>query len=92
MLDSCSTYVTERAAHELDLDGPAQNLIISGTDGVEMKIRSRQVTSVSTLDNCFKGSLSEAITLSLIRLFAKPKASIPTSSEPVDHTHFARTY
>ena len=58
MLDSCSTYVTERAAHELDLHGPAQNLIISGTGGVEMKIRSRQVTlSVSSLDNCFKGSL-----------------------------------
>ncbi len=60
MLNSCSTasYVTERAAHELDLHGPAQNLIISGTGGVEMKKCSRQVTlTVSSLDNGFKGSL-----------------------------------
>jgi len=44
MLDPCSTssYISEDAAEELELQGQELNLTIAGTGGTEVKTRSRR--------------------------------------------------
>ena len=61
MLDSFSTssYVTESAAHRLNLFGLAHNLVLSGTGGTEVKLRSHQVKlTVSSLEHSFEATLT----------------------------------
>ena len=60
MLDPCSTssYISDDAAEELELQGEAINLTIAGTAGTEITTRSRRVDlSVLNLDGSFSGYL-----------------------------------
>lgn len=60
MLDTCSTssYVSEEAAAELELQGQPLDLTISGTGGAEIKQHSRRVELlVSSIDGSFSSSL-----------------------------------
>lgn len=60
MLDPCSTssYISEDAAEELELQGQGLNLTIAGTGGTEIKTRSRRVElSVANLDGTFSSPL-----------------------------------
>ena len=60
MLDPCSTssYISEHAAGELDLQGQSLNLTIAGTRGTEIQKRSRRVElSVTNLNGTFTAPL-----------------------------------
>ena len=60
MLDPCSTssYISEDAAEELELQGEELNLTIAGTRGTEVKTRSRRVELIVTnLDGQFSSPL-----------------------------------
>ena len=60
MLDPCSTssYISEHAAGELDLQGQSLNLTIAGTGGTEIQKRSRRVElSVTNLNGTFTAPL-----------------------------------
>ena len=60
MLDPCSTssYISEDAAEELELQGQELNLTIAGTGGTEVKTRSRRVELIVTnLDGKFSSPL-----------------------------------
>ena len=60
MLDPCSTssYVSEDAAEELELQGQELNLMIAGTGGTKVKTQSRRVDlTVTNLDGKFSSPL-----------------------------------
>ena len=60
MLDPCSTssYISERAAGELELHGQSLSLTIAGTGGTEVQKRSRCVElSVASLNGTFSAPL-----------------------------------
>ena len=60
MLDPCSTssYISENAAEELQLQGETLELIIAGTGGTETSKQSRRVElTVTNMDGTFSGSL-----------------------------------
>ena len=60
MLGPCSTssYVSEDAAEELELQGQELNLTITGTGGTEVKTQSRRVElTVTNLDGTFSSPL-----------------------------------
>ena len=60
MLDQCSTssYISEHAAGELELQGQSLNLTIAGTGGTAIQKRSRRVElSVTSLNGTFTAPL-----------------------------------
>ena len=68
MLDPCSTssYISEDAAEELELQGQELNLTIAGTGGTEVKTQSRRVKlTVTNLDGKFSSPLQAHVLCSI---------------------------
>jgi len=69
MLDPCSTssYISEKAARELELQGQELDLTIAGTGGTEIRTRSRRVeVLVRNVDATFSSPLQAHVLTNIV--------------------------